>query len=125
LTEVYGYAQARRVIWLGFGCNLLAVAAIWVGQVLPAASVWDAQFAYERILGSTPRLLDASFVAYLVGEFANAAVLAKMKVTQWLAKVTYEAAVTPLTYRIVARLKQIEGLDPFDRDTALNPALTT
>lgn len=80
LTEVYGYRQARRVIWLGFFCNFIAVVAIWIGQVLPAASIWDAQAAYERILGYTPRLLVASFMAYLIGEFANSFVLAKMKI---------------------------------------------
>ncbi len=80
LTEVYGYRAARRVIWLGFFCNLLAVAAIYLGGVLPAAPVFEAQAAYERILGYTPRLLAASFLAYLVGEFANAIVLARMKV---------------------------------------------
>lgn len=87
LTEVYGYRQARRVIWLGFFCNLIAVVAIWVGQVLPAASFWNGQAAYERILGYTPRLLIASFLAYLVGEFANSFVLAKMKIAtngRWL-----------------------------------------
>lgn len=80
LTEVYGYHQARRVIWLGFFCNLIAVVAIWLGQVLPPASFWDGQKAYERILGYTPRLLVASFLAYLVGEFSNSFVLAKMKI---------------------------------------------
>lgn len=87
LTEVYGYRQARRVIWLGFFCNLVAVIAIWVGQILPAASFWDGQAAYERILGYTPRLLLASFLAYMVGEFANSFVLAKMKIAtkgRWL-----------------------------------------
>ena len=87
LTEVYGYRQARRVIWLGFLCNLLAVVAIWVAQVLPAAPFWDGQAAYERILGYTPRLLAASFAGYLVGEFANSFVLAKMKIAtqgRWL-----------------------------------------
>jgi hypothetical protein len=87
LTEVYGYATARRVIWLGFFCNLIAVVAIWVGQMLPPASFWDAQAAYERILGYTPRLLVASFLAYLVGEFGNSFVLAKMKIVtqgRWL-----------------------------------------
>jgi queuosine precursor transporter len=87
LTEVYGYRQARRVIWLGFFCNLIAVVAIWVGQVLPPASFWDGQAAYERILGYAPRLLFASFLAYLVGEFANSFVLAKMKIAtqgRWL-----------------------------------------
>jgi queuosine precursor transporter len=150
LTEVYGYAQVRRVIWRGFLCNLLAGAAIRVGQVLPPAAFWDAQPAYVRILGSTPRLLGASVLAYLVGQFANAAVLAKMKVatqgrwrwtrgldslvfitvafagalpagalaviilTQWLVKVTYEALMTPVTYRVVACLKQREGREAYD-----------
>jgi len=87
LTEVYGYRQARQVIWLGFFCNLITVVAIWLGQILPAASFWDGQAAYERILGYTPRLLGASFLAYLVGEFANSFVLAKMKIAtqgRWL-----------------------------------------
>jgi len=87
LTEVYGYRQARRVIWLGFLCNLITVLAIWLGQILPAASIWEGQMAYERILGYTPRLLGASFLAYLVGEFANSFVLARMKIAtkgRWL-----------------------------------------
>ncbi len=87
LTEVYGYRQARRVIWLGFLCNLIAAIAIWLGQVLPAAGFWDGQAAYERILGYAPRLLVASFLAYLAGEFANAFILAKMKIAtqgRWL-----------------------------------------
>ena len=87
LTEVYGYRQARRVIWLGFFCNFITVLAIWLGLVLPAASFWDGQEAYERILGYTPRLLFASFLAYLGGEFANSFVLAKMKIAtggRWL-----------------------------------------
>jgi uncharacterized integral membrane protein (TIGR00697 family) len=87
LTEVYGFRQARRIIWLGFLCNLLVVLAIWVGQLLPPASLWEKQPAYEQILGYTPRLLFASFIAYLVGEFANSAVLAKMKIAtkgRWL-----------------------------------------
>jgi uncharacterized integral membrane protein (TIGR00697 family) len=87
LTEVYGFRRARQVIWLGFLCNLIAVLAVWLGGVMPAAPFWDAQGAYERILGYTPRLLVASFLAYLVGEFANSIVLAKMKVAtngRWL-----------------------------------------
>lgn len=87
LTEVYGYQQARLAIWLGFLCNLIAVIAIGLGQQLPAAPFWDGQAAYERILGNTPRLLLASFLAYLVGEFVNSFVLAKMKVAtqgRWL-----------------------------------------
>jgi len=87
LTEVWGYTAARRVIWLGFACNALMVAAIWVGAELPAAPFWKGQGAYEEILGQTPRILLASFVAYLAGEFANAFVLAKLKILtrgRWL-----------------------------------------
>lgn len=87
LTEVYGYAASRRVIWLGFFCNLLAVIAIAIGGALPAASFWQNQAAYDAILGYTPRLLVASFIAYLIGEFANSFVLAKMKLAtrgRWL-----------------------------------------
>jgi hypothetical protein len=73
LTEVYGYRQSRRVIWLGFFCNLIAV-----GSAI---------------------------------------------VTQWLAKTVYEAAVTPLTYRVVNFLKRQEGLDVYDHDTRFNPLL--
>jgi uncharacterized integral membrane protein (TIGR00697 family) len=87
LTEVYGYSRARRVIWLGFFCNFITVASIWIGQILPAASFWDGQEAYTRILGFTPRILASSFLAYLVGEFANSFVLAKLKIStkgRWL-----------------------------------------
>ena len=168
LTEVYGYRQARRVIWLGFFCNLILVVGILLGQILPAASFWDGQSAYERILGYAPRILVASFLAYLVGEFSNSFVLAKMKIatngrwlwtrtigstlvgqgldslvfitlafvgtlpltalvsailTQWLAKSIYEAAVTPVTYKIVNFLKRHEDLDVYDYDTQFNPLL--
>ncbi|MBF6590780.1 MAG: queuosine precursor transporter [Ktedonobacterales bacterium] len=87
LTEVYGYAAARRVIWLGFACNLLAVLAFSAGGALPAAPFWNAQPAYNTILGATPRVLLASFCAYLVGEFLNSYVLAKLKIAtrgRWL-----------------------------------------
>ena len=87
LTEVYGYRMARRVIWLGFLCNLLAVIVIYLGQVLPAAPFWQDQQAYKAILGYTWRLLAASFLAYLIGEFANSYILARMKIAtngRWL-----------------------------------------
>jgi hypothetical protein len=80
LTEVYGYSKARRVIWLGFLANLIVVAAIWLAGLLPAVGFWDGQDAWSRILGMAPRILAASFLAYLVGEFANAYILAKMKI---------------------------------------------
>jgi hypothetical protein len=87
LTEVYGYSQARRVIWLGFFCNLLMIISIWLVGILPSAPVFDAQTAYERILGSTPRFLIASFTAYLAGEFINSYIMARMKIAtkgKWL-----------------------------------------
>jgi len=87
LTEVYGYSWARRVIWLGFLCNLILVIFAGIGQILPPAPFWEAQGAYERILGYAPRLLGASFAGYLVGEFTNSFIMAKMKVMtrgRWL-----------------------------------------
>ena len=81
LTEVYGFRAARRVIWLGFGCNLLAVGTIQIAIHLPVAGFWtDNQEAYETILGTTWRLFLGSLAAYLVGEFANSFVLAKLKI---------------------------------------------
>lgn len=80
LTEVYGYSAARKVIWLGFLCNFLFVLCALVAKILPPASFWPHQEAYEKILGYTPRLLFASFVAYLFGEFSNSFVLAKLKI---------------------------------------------
>jgi len=87
LTEVYGYRTARKVIWLGFGCNLIFVLFAWIGQILPSADFWQAQESYKTILGFTPRLLAASFCGYLVGEFTNSFVLARMKILtkgRWL-----------------------------------------
>lgn len=166
LTEVWGYAAARRVIWLGFACNALMVAAIWLGGQLPPAPFWKGDAAYAEILGHTPRIVAASFVAYLVGEFANAFVLAKLKLAtrgrwlwlrtlgstvvgqaldsgvfvtlafagtvptgvlagivagQWVFKVLYEAAATPLTYAAVGWLKAREGIDTYDHATDFNP----
>ena len=80
LTEVYGYRWARRVIWLGFMCNLVFVFFAWVGQILPPAPFWQGQEAYQSILGYAPRLLGASFAGYLAGEFTNSFVLARMKI---------------------------------------------
>jgi uncharacterized integral membrane protein (TIGR00697 family) len=87
LTEVYGYRLARRVIWLGFLCNLIFVIFAQLGQALPPAPFWEGQEAYQNILGYTWRLLVASFIGYLAGEFANSFVLAKMKILtkgRWL-----------------------------------------
>lgn len=176
LTEVYGYARARQVIWIGFACNVLAVAAFYTTGQLPAAPEWAlpgfdssqaAQGAYDAVLGYTPLILLASFIAYLAGEFLNSYVLARMKVAtagrwlwsrtiastfiaqiadtglfvgilyaggllprevvaptilgEWLSKVLYEVAATPITYRIVNFLKRAEREDYFDKETDFNP----
>lgn len=87
LTEVYGFGYARRVIWLGFLCNVVAVLAFWVGGLLPAAVFWEGQAAYDTILGFTPRLLTASLIAYLIGEFSNSIILSRLKLAtggRWL-----------------------------------------
>ena len=78
LTEVYGIRSARRVIWLGFACNLLALGAIQAAIHLPALDP-EFQVQFEAVLGTTWRLFLASLAAYLVGELANAYVLAYMK----------------------------------------------
>jgi uncharacterized integral membrane protein (TIGR00697 family) len=89
LTEVYGYQRARQVIWIGFGCNLLSVAAIYLSVMMPPAPFWmlgpftspeKSQEAYAVIFGFAPRILLASFIAYLAGEFLNAVVMAKIKI---------------------------------------------
>jgi len=166
LTEVYGYRRSRRVIWTGFGAAvLMSVIFIAVGK-LPSAGGWDNQAAYDTILGLTPRIVLASLVAYLSGEFSNSIVLAKMKIAtrgRWLwirtigstiigegidsslfvliafagavpghllwtvmvsnyvFKVFLEAFATPLTYRVIAFLKNKEQSDVFDTDTNFNP----
>lgn len=78
LTEVYGIRSARRVIWLGFACNLLALGAIQAAIHLPALDP-EFQVQFEAVLGTTWRLFLASLAAYIVGELANAYVLAYMK----------------------------------------------
>ncbi len=166
LTEVYGYGRSRRVIWLGFLCNLFAVTAFAAAQRIPPAPFWEGQAAYETILGFTPRILVASFCAYLCGEFMNSYVLAKMKLmtkgkhlwtrtigstmagqavdstifvtvafagvypasdlmgvvaSQWLFKTSYEALMTPVTYKVVNFLKREEQVDHYDWNTNFNP----
>lgn len=80
LTEVYGYAKARRVVWAGFAAMAFASFMAWVVVQLPPASGWPNQAAYETIFGATPRIVLASLLAFWAGEFVNAYVLARMKV---------------------------------------------
>ena len=80
LTEVYGYARARRVIWSGLTALVFASIMATVVVKLPPAAAWRGQEAYESIFGQTPRIVLASITAFFCGEFANSYTLAKMKI---------------------------------------------
>ena len=168
LTEVYGYARARRVIWAGFAGLAFASFMAAVVVALPPAPFWQHQGAYEVAFGSTGRIVAASIFAYFCGEFVNSYVLARMKVltagkwlwsrtigstiageavdsalfyplafygsgiipddklplvmlSQFVAKVTVEVVLTPVTYKIVGWLKRAENEDYYDRQTNFNP----
>lgn len=87
LTEVYGFARARRVIWTGFAMVILASLVFIIVGKLPPAPDWGGQSAYQTILGLTPRIVAASIMAYFCGEFLNSFVLAKLKIAtsgKWL-----------------------------------------
>jgi len=169
LTEIYGYARARRVIWAGFGALLFMAFMSWVVVSLPPADGWDGQAAYVSVFGQVPRIVLASIVAFWAGEFVNSYVMARMKVwtagkmlwtrtigstvvgqgvdslifyplafygewetsqvvtvmiTNWLLKVSWEAALTPVTYVVVGWLKRREGVEVFDTATDFTPFST-
>ncbi len=175
LTEVFGYGAARKAIWLGFACNVVVVGFTLASISLTPAPMWtlapfpdtaSSQAAFAAVLGPAPRVVLASLLAYLVGEFLNAAVLAKLKIAtggrflwvrtiastlvgqladscvfitvafagvvpgdalrgivlvQWLVKVCFEAAATPVTYGVVGRLKRVVGVEHYDRQVSFNP----
>ncbi len=80
LTEVYGYRNSRKVIWTGFFCALLMSLVLWVVQILPPAADWTNQTAFESVLGFIPRIVVASLLAYIAGEFSNSIILSKLKI---------------------------------------------
>jgi uncharacterized integral membrane protein (TIGR00697 family) len=95
LTEVYGYRRSRRIIWIGFACNVLMAATLALVGILPGETEWSnglavilqssgqrggAELAYGYLLGATPRIVIGSLVAYFAGEFSNSYVMAKMKI---------------------------------------------
>ncbi|MEO1648488.1 MAG: queuosine precursor transporter [Pseudomonadota bacterium] len=192
LTEIYGFARARRVIWTGFAAMIFLAFMSYVVVSLPAFDGWTCaatgfdnppgplgnnadpngppgaicQQTYESEFGSTWRIVVASIVAFWAGEFVNSYVMAKMKVwtkgralwtrtigstvvgqgvdslifypvafygiwttdavitvmvTNWLLKVFWEAALTPVTYAVVGWLKKAEGVDLFDTETDFSP----
>jgi uncharacterized integral membrane protein (TIGR00697 family) len=166
LTEVYGYARARKVVWAGFGALIFASFMTWAVLAFPPAPGWTHQDAFQTVFGSTPRIVLASLIAYFCGEFCNSFVLAKLKlitsgrmlwlrtigstiageavdsiifyplaflgiwpralvvqvlISNYLLKVGWEAAMTPVTYRVVNALKRAEQEDYYDRDTNFTP----
>ena len=79
-TEIYGFRRTRIIIWTGFACNFIAVFAYVVTVILPYPSFWLDQDAFGVVFGMTPRVLAASFAAYLIGEFSNSIIMSRMKV---------------------------------------------
>lgn len=80
MTEVYGYARARRVVWVGFAASAFAAAMAWVVVHMPPAPGWDGQATLAAVFDPAPRIFVASIIAFWAGEFANSFVLARMKV---------------------------------------------
>jgi uncharacterized integral membrane protein (TIGR00697 family) len=168
LTEVYGYAASRRVIWAGFAALAFASLMAWVIVKMPPAPEWHDQAVYVTAFGNAWRVALASLVAFAAGEFVNSFVLAKMKIltqgrwlwtrtigstifgeavdsllffplafygtgeisnelmpklmlAQFVSKVLVEVAFTPITYKVIAFLKQYEHEDYYDTNTNFNP----
>src|SRR6266853_3988341 len=71
LTEVYGYARARKVVWAGFGAEVFASFMAWAVLAFPPAPRWPHHAAFKTVFGSTPRIVLASLIAYFCGEFTN------------------------------------------------------
>ena len=80
LTEVYGYKRSRKVIWTGFFCAGLMSLVLFIVNILPPASDWPYQEAFNNIFGLAPRIVLASLIAYAAGEFSNSYILAKIKI---------------------------------------------
>jgi uncharacterized integral membrane protein (TIGR00697 family) len=169
LTEVYGFARARRVVWVGFVASIFAATMSFVVVALPPDPTWTGQSALAEVFGQVPRIFFASIAAFWAGEMANAFVLARLKLltggkmlwtrtigstvagqgvdtlifyplafwgiwepamllgvmaTNYTLKVLWEALLTPVTYKVVAWFKRVEGLDVFDTGTDFTPFKT-
>lgn len=98
LVEVWGYATARKVIWTGFGAQLLAALMFMLAVAMPSSPYFDASEAFARILGAVPVLVVASLVGYWAGSFANSFVMAKMK--EWM--ITWDPIHRWLALRTIA-----------------------
>ena len=96
MVEIYGFRKARLVIWLGFAANLLVVLLLQAGLLLPGTSEWTAQPAMETIYGTVPRMLGASFTAFLCGSMVNAYVMSRMKLRDGNKGFTLRAIISTL-----------------------------
>ncbi len=96
IVEVYGFRKARTVIWLGFAMNLLVTLFLQFAILLPGADSWQSQDAMEAVYGTVPRILGASFVAFLCGSMVNALVMSKMKVASGGRRFSLRAIVSTL-----------------------------
>ena len=168
LTEVYGYAKSRSVLWMVFFSSIIAGLIYSVVVFLPPAVGFDANDAYARVLGQVPRILIGGWIAVWVGGILNDYTLAKMKVwtkgkhlwartigstiigegantilffvialytviptgllvtsilSGWFLKVAIEAVMTPITYKVIAKLKKVENEDYYDVNTNFNPLI--
>jgi uncharacterized integral membrane protein (TIGR00697 family) len=80
ITEVWGYKKARLIIWSGFAMNVLMVLFFSLAIIVPSAAFWTDQTIFAKIIGTTPRLVFASIIAYLAGSFLNAFVMSRLKI---------------------------------------------
>lgn len=164
-TEVYGFKNSKFVIWLSFFCNLVMIIIFKITILLPINETFNMQNDLVNILGSTPRILIASFVSFLVGNFTNSIVMSKLKVKTkgkylalrtigstligegldtiifmpivfvgildlktisfliidtYILKVLLEVLLTPITYKVVAVIKNKENIDTFDNEQKYN-----
>jgi len=168
LTEVYGFKEARKIIWMGFLSAALMSFVIWLVGILPAAPEWTNQESYNIILGTNHRIVFGSLSAYFLGSLSNSIILSKMKIftngkylwtrtigstiigeaidtsififiaffgifsnsllfsifiSNYIFKVGFEVMLTPVTYKAVSILKNIEKIDVYDTNISYNPFL--
>lgn len=166
VTEVYGYARARTILWYTMAASVIAGLMYQVAIAVPAAPFFDAGDAYSTVFGIVPRVLIGGWLAVFAGDISNNYILAKIKVAMqgrilwvrtitstlvgqfantvvfylvalsgilptnaliqaivagWLMKTAVEILMTPVTYLVINRVKRIEKVDHYDRDTNFNP----
>ncbi len=166
ITEVYGYARARQILWYTLLSSILAGVFYQIAVLVPAAPFFEQGDAYKTVFGIVPRVLVGGWLAVFCGDISNNYVLAKLKIVTkgkflwlrtisstvvgqflntavfyvvalggvlpnevlfqgiiagWIIKTAVEAALTPVTYVVVDRVKKLEGVDHYDRDTNFNP----